>query len=235
MRETKYDRGRWDRNAILAVIAFLGLPIHLCGDSLSLTGTLATPEDIVVQTVTIGAGQNIAIQTWGFGGGLNAASALIPAGGFDPFVGLFQGTGPTAFFLDGTADNLSNYTSEPSACPPAGLVTIGSVTGQCGDVNLQFTGLAAGDYTVLLSDANNLPVALFETTGFLGDGFSDLTAGVFQTCFDANNCNSDTANWAMDITTSGGTVPEPASFVLTALGLAVVARFSRSHLRSKNR
>ena len=48
---------------------------------------------------------------------------MIPGGRFDPFVGLFQGTGPTALFLDGTADKLTNFTSEPPACPPAGLVT----------------------------------------------------------------------------------------------------------------
>ena len=235
MREankSKYDHGKWERNAILAGLALLSLPVHLCGDSLSFTGTLPTPEDIFTQTVAVGANQNITIQTWGFGGGVNAASAVIPAGGFDPFVGLFQGTGPTALFLDGTADNLSNYTSEPLACPPAGLVVIGTVAGQCGDVNLQFTGLAAGTYTVLLSDANNPPNAVFESTGFLGDGFSDLTAGVFQTCFDLNNCNADTANWALDITTSGGTVPEPASFVLTGLGLVFAARLSSRRRRS---
>jgi hypothetical protein len=228
----RYEIASARRNATLVIFGLASFCCHLAASSLSLTGTLATPEDTVTQTVTIGAGQNIQIQTWGFGGGTNGASAVIPAGGFDPFVGLFQGTGPTALFLDGTADNLSNYTSEPSACPPAGLVTIGSVTGQCGDVNLQFTGLAAGDYTVLLSDANYLPTALFETTGFLGDGFSDLTGGVFQTCFDSNNCNTDTANWAMDITTSGGTVPEPASFVLTAVGLAILSRQAWRRQRS---
>jgi hypothetical protein len=230
---TRYDAGKTKWKAILTGFALASFACSLSGSSFSFTGSLATPEDIFTQTITLGSTQNVEIQTWGFGGGTNSASAAIPAGGFDPFVGLFQGTGPTALFLDGTADNLSNYMSEPSACPPAGLVTIGSVAGQCGDVNLQFTGLAAGTYTILLTDANYVPDAVYETTGFLGDGFSDLTAGVFQTCFDANDCNTDTANWAVDVTTSGAaSAPEPASFVLAGLGIAVVSRLSSRRRRS---
>ena len=143
-------------------------------------------------------------------------------------------TGNDFIYPDDFADNLSNYTSEPSACPPAGLVTIGSVAGQCGDVNLQFTGLAAGEYTLFLSDANYVPNAVYETTGFLGDGFSDLTAGVFQTCYDLSDCNTDTANWAVDISTSGSqsSTPEPASFVLTGLGLVIVSRLASRGRRS---
>jgi hypothetical protein len=52
----------------------------------------------------------------------------------------------------------------------------------------------------------------------------DLTGGVFQTCEDANDCNMDTANWALDITTSGSSsgpspVPEPPSAELAGLGI----------------
>jgi len=197
----------------------------LCsGSTISDTGSFSTPEDTFLVSVTLASTGNITLQTYGFGGGTNAAGTVIPAGGFDPFVGLFEGTGSTALFLDGTADNLSNYPSEPSACPPAGLVTIGSVTGQCGDVRLTFTGLAAGTYTVLLSDANYVPNAVYEVTGYLGDGFSDLTGGSlpFQTCYDLSDCNTDTANWALDVTTTGGgatSTPEPASSLFVGLAL----------------
>ena len=107
-------------------------------------------------------------------------------------------------------------------------MTIGGVAGQCGDVNLEFTGLAAGAYTVLLSDGNYIPNAVFEDSpALLGDGFTDLTGGVFQTCFDANDCNNDTANWALDVTTSssGGTslVSEPPSVELAGLTAALAA------------
>lgn len=202
--------------------------------TISLTGTLSTPESTLVYSFALAAAGDVTLQTYGFGGGVNAANSTIAAGGFDPFVGLFSGAGNSAVFLDGTADNLSNYLSEPSACPPAGLVQIGRVAGQCGDVTLQFTGLAPGTYTVVLSDAGYTPNAVYEAPGgTLGDGFSDLTGGSLplQTCYDPNNCNTDTANWALDITTPTSTAatPEPASFVLAGIGLALALGASRRH------
>jgi len=170
------------------------------------------------------AAGSVTLQTYGFGGGTNAAGTAIPSGGFDPFVGLFSGTGSPAVFINGDSDVTTNYTP---GCPPAGLVTIGSVPGQCGDVNLQFTGLTPGTYTALLTDGENIPNALFEPPGgLLGDGFTDLSGGVFQTCVDANDCNNDTANWALDITEPGGSapsVPEPGAFGLAGLGLLLAA------------
>lgn len=193
-------------------------------DTVSYTGSLASSEDTFETTLTLPSTGDVTLQTYGFGGGTNAAGTTIAAGGFDPFVGLFSGTGDGAVFVDGTSDILSNFTP---GCPPAGTVSVGSVAGQCGDVTMTFSGLAAGSYTVLLSDAANLPNAVFETDGTLGDGFFDLTGGVFQTCIDENNCNTDTANWALDVTTSGGAttspVPEPPSVELAGLGLLFVA------------
>jgi hypothetical protein len=193
--------------------------------TISETGLLLNPEDSVLINLMLVADGSVTLQTYGFGGGTNAMGDVIPSGGFDPFVGLFSGTGPGAAFIDGTSDILTNYSP---GCPPAGTITIGSIPGQCGDVNLQFSGLAAGVYTVLMSDAAYLPSAAFEDSGVLGDGFVDLTGGVFQTCDDANDCNTDTANWALDITTSGEStapspVPEPSSAQLAGLGVTLVA------------
>ncbi len=224
-------RRGFSRGHICAVFLFCGSLLAVPAGAttvFSYTGTLTSPNvdpgDQAVITITLASAGNLTLQTYGFGGGTNAASTAIPAGGFDPFVGLFSGTGPTATLIDGTADNLSNYTSEPNACGPAGLVTIGAITGQCGDVLLQFTGLAAGAYTIVLTDANYVL-----NDNILGHGFTDFTLGAFTTCYDVDNCNTDTANWALDVTSSvSATVtPEPASFGLVGVGLALAIGCAR--------
>jgi len=211
------------RASIIAITA----SAWVCGsaETISQTGTLANPEDSVLINLSLVSDGSVTLQTYGFGGGTNAAGTVIAPGGFDPFVGIFAGTGSSAVFLNGSSDVLTNYSP---GCPPAGAIAIGSIPGQCGDVNLLFPDLAAGTYTVLLSDAAYLPNAVFEATpGLLGDGFADLTGGVFQTCYDADDCNTDTANWALDITTSAGAtpppVPEPPAVELAGMGIAFAA------------
>jgi len=187
------------------------------GATISYTGTLASPQDDTTQiTVTLASAGSLSWQTWGFGGGTNAASQLIGAGGFDPFVGLFSGTGPAAIFIDGTSDDLTNFAAN-QGCPPAGTRMIGG-TAVCGDVAMSFS-LAAGTYTVLLTDGAYIPSAAIGFGTTLGDGFTDLTSG-FQTCTDATHCVSDTADWALDITTpdSGTATPEPGGLWMCGLG-----------------
>lgn len=194
--------------------------------TLSYTGSLDSPEDYFLTTVTLHSTDNLILQTWGFGGGINGNGTPIPAGGFDPLVAVFSGAGPSATIVDGSSDILSNYGSY-TGCPPAGTVTIGSSIGNCGDLTMSFV-LPAGTYTIILSDAGYIPNALFDNGTFAED-FTDLTGGVFQTCVDAQNCITGTSNWALDI--SGRTLtatPEPSTLGMGALaGLALLARFTR--------
>jgi hypothetical protein len=214
--------------------------IQAAAGTISYTGTLASSIDTSTQiTVTLASAGTLDLQTFGFGGGTNAASAVIPAGGFDPFVGVFAGTGDSAVFIDGTSDVLSNYTAN---CPPAATVNIGGGD-VCGDVTMTLS-LAAGTYTVLLTDALYYPAAVSETNGLLGDGFIDWTpqdaqgpTGAFQTCNTVGattTCITPTANWALDITTpdttgSGGSesVPEPGGLWVCGTGLIVLGSVSR--------
>jgi len=209
-------------------LAFLLVAVAASAATLSTTGTLATPEEYIDFQITIGINNSaITLQTYGFGGGTNHLGDTIVSGGFDSFVGLFEGSGSDAAFIAGSSDILSDFSP---GCPPAGTLTVGSVTGQCGDDFLHVTGLAKGTYTAILSDGSYVPTAVFETSGLLGDGFSDLTNGVFQTCADIDNCNVDTGNWAMDITVPEGatvvsvsTAPEPGSGALLGICFAVGA------------
>jgi hypothetical protein len=192
--------------------------------AISYTGTLATPESTFTTTATLSSAGTLELQTWGFGGGTDAASAVIPAGGFDAFVGVFNSSGN---LIQGTSDILTNYASF-QGCPPAGVVTIGSITGQCGDVTMSLA-LVAGTYTILLSDAEYYPVAVQDSPSYgnLSEGFNDLTGGAlpFATCADLSDCKTDTANWALDVSTSGAgaAAPEPGTFGICAAGLLACA------------
>jgi hypothetical protein len=205
----------------------------------SYTGSLASSSDVfsLVFDITGASDATVTIQTWSFGGGTNAAGQSIAAGGFDPFLAIFNGTGPSAAIATdgmgnpyGTSDALSNYSSF-TGCPPAATVNLGGAI--CGDITMSLA-LAPGDYTLVLSDALNAANAVYDN-GTLGEGFTDFTGGVFQTCNtnDAGDttCASDTANYAFDVTTSTGAVtptPEPSAGALLTLGLLAAALLCRT-------
>ena len=195
----------------------------------SYTGTLTSPDngtgtfdssDSFITSLTLGTASDVTLQTYGFGGGTNAAGTTIAPGGTDPFVGLFSGTGNGAVFINGTSLDLTNYTP---GCPPANTVSdFGDTT--CGDVTLTFDNLAAGTYTVLLSDGQYIPLAAVGAGSTLGDGALDLTGGVFCNIADVTTntpCPNISGAWALDVTESPATTtaPEPASLGLLFIGL----------------
>jgi hypothetical protein len=246
----KHDTARARPNAILVMLGLLGLAFDLPGNTLLFQGTLATPEDIFTETFTIGVTQNVAIATWGFGGG-TASGNVIPAGGFDPLVALYAGDLSTASIITAggnpaaDADTLSTFVGN---CPPAGMVTIGTGSGSsiCGDVRLVVDGLAPGIYTLVLSDANYVPVSVNPgppSSSLLSDGFTDFTGGVFQTCnttSDGTFCITPTGNYAVEILGSAEgalgpqAIPEPGYWLLMAAGLAALAaRKNRTDLEKK--
>lgn len=232
----------------MAVLLFLSLAVALSvsADAVSYTGTLSSSTDVIPLVFTVGAagGQMVTVQTWGFGGGVNAAGQTISAGGFDPFIGLFSGTGSGAQILTdalgnafGTSDVLSNFSSF-AGCPPAGTVDIGGAV--CGDITMALS-LLPGTYTMILSDGANIANAVFDN-GTLGEGFTDFTGGAFQTCngVDASGnpvCVTDTANWAFDLTmanVSPTPTPEPASLLLFGTGLFGLGWWKRRKLTQRN-
>jgi hypothetical protein len=227
-----------NRNIFLTLGLLATTALSLSAESLSYTGTLGSPEDVFEVSFTLSSTSTVTVQTWSFGGGVNAMGQPIAAGGFDPLIALFSGTGPSATIVTDTSGNplidADNLNNPPWAfvgnCPPAGVVAIG-FNNDCGDDWMQVT-LAAGTYTLLLSDANYIPAAINDN-GSLSEGFTDLTAGVFQTCDPAADaCITPNGNYAVDITSPGlvnhaaQTITFPAiptQYALTSVGLSATA------------
>jgi hypothetical protein len=209
-----------------AVRLFLVLTIGVAAAAASVTtsyvGILASPETPVDYTVTLLTAGTVTLQTYGFGGGTNAAGTHVAAGGTDPFLAIFSGTGNGATILTdglsnayGTALDLSNYSSF-MGCPPAGAPVIGG-SAQCADIVMTLA-LAAGTYTVVIGDGEYIANAVFDN-GTLGEGFTDLTGGNFcNAAINGVDCPNASGAYALDITTAAGPAPapEPSTMVLVS-------------------
>ncbi len=123
-----------------AALVTAGAPAQAA--NVSFTGNLAGDNAVELFTFTLAVDANVTLRTLSYDGGVNAAGSPIAAGGFDPVLALFFGTGSEALLFDGDDD------------------------GGPGLDSLLQRPLLAGTYTVSLSQ-----VAYFANGPTLGDGF----------------------------------------------------------------
>jgi hypothetical protein len=195
---------------------FLLMPVFASATTLSYIGNL-DPEDandVFLASFTLSSTSNLHVQSWGYGGtsaapgGTNAAGTVITSGGFDTYLSLFQGSGPSAVFL---------FSNDDGGCGPAAPNPV------CEDSRLDLASLNAGTYTLALTLPNNFSFAENYGSGTLGDSFIGLQSDYY----DFVSGKVRTSAYAFDVTytpsedTSPPAVPEPASFVLLASGLVV--------------
>ena len=194
----------------------------------SYTGTLANSESVFQTTVKITAGDGIVLQSFGFGGGTNASGTAISAGGTAPEVAVFDTTG--GIVTDGmgnpygTSIALGNYPTFMGCTLGEAAAPVIGGTPQCGDVTMTLDDLAAGDYTIVLSDSLYIANAIFDN-GNLSEGFTDFTGGQFCNLeINGVACPNTSGNYALDVTTITPAVatPEPTSLLLLGSGLLVV-------------
>jgi hypothetical protein len=151
-----------------------GLPVILLvliwsriAAGISLVGQLDpnNPQDAFLFAFDLSAPGQVRIQSWGYGGtsnapdGTNAAGMVIPPGGFDPYVSVFNGVRPAATFVASNDDG---------ACPPGAVSA-----GKCYDSALA-VNLSAGSHTLSVTAFLNMSFAENLGTGTLDDGFIGL-------------------------------------------------------------
>ena len=107
----------------------------------SFTGTFANDSDQREFFFTLASGGPVTVRTFSYAGGTNAAGTVIPAGGFDPTVSLYDSSGVLL------------AVNQDGGC---GVVAADPVTSSCWDSYLPIT-LPAGTYRVVLTQSTNLP------------------------------------------------------------------------------
>jgi hypothetical protein len=160
----------------------------------------ADPNQVFLHEFELSAAGDISVKSWGYGGGVNAAGELIPAGGFDPLLSVFSGSGDGAVFLDSNYDELC---------------------ATCHDATFTLTALAAGSYTLALTVPANISFAENYGGGTLADGFTQ-----FGQYYDIDSGTERLPHFAVDL--SGTTlVPEPGTHTLMTAGVLLLLALAR--------
>lgn len=195
------------------------------GASFSFTGTFTQDDQQAQFIFTLNSPGSVIVHTLGYGGGTNFAGSVIPAGGFDPILTVFQGTGPTASLFNNNND---------AGCPPPGGLNQDPVTNACWDSYMTLAGLPAGQYTLVLTQSDNGANGPTLGDGFGRDGQGNFTGPAFLggpgSFIDANPAQR-TGDWAVDILRADDAflvaIPEPGTWSLAAAGLALLIAKSR--------
>ncbi len=146
--------------------------------------------------------------TYGWGGGTSGTGAVVPSGGLEPYLSLFDSGG---HFL------ASTYFG--TVCPSGA----NSLDGYCYDVELDGGMLGPGTYQIALTAFENMSYAE-NSGGVLADGFTGL----------GNLWPGENLNYAFDVVLESETtetVPEPGTALpFAAFGTALL--LARRHHRS---
>jgi hypothetical protein len=208
---------RLSRYGLVVLVFCLSVGVASAGN-FSFTGTFVQDDQLEIFLFTAPSAGAM-LRTWSYAGGTNANGQIIPAGGFDPILTVFDATGGltnSSPFVDNNNDG-------------AGVAT-DLTTGNAFDSLLLLAN--PGTYALVLSQNDN-----FANQPTFGDGFHEQGNGNFTAayCGGQSFCDITPAqrngNWAVDIVGAGTaidiTAPEPGSILLWATGIASLALLRR--------
>jgi len=218
---------RLSRFGCLLATVCLSVATGIAG-SFSFVGTFTQDDQLAFFQFTAPSATTM-LRTWSYAGGTNAAGAVIPDGGFDPILSVFDATGGlvSSSLLIAANDN-GDFTC-PTNAP--NCVSPDPNTFSAFDSMLLLPALNPGGiYVVVLSQADNSANGPTYGDGFREAGNGNFTPNTFP-CGGSAFCDANlaqrTGNWAVDITDVGraasigsGAVPEPGTMLLLGCGLA---------------
>ncbi len=196
----------------LSLIIFVGS--FATAADFSFSGTFAADDSRQLFSFNLAATSTVTLQTYSYAGGVNQAGMIIPEGGFDPILTLFDSTG---LLINENDDGYAN-------------VSVDSVTGQHWDSYIHTT-LAAGTYTIALTQYDNFPNGSYLSDGFSRMGQLNFTNafGCLAGAFCDRTGDSRTADWEFDVsgTPSATAIPEPEMPVLVFMSIVFIGAFHR--------
>jgi hypothetical protein len=202
----------------------------------SFAGTFDVDDDVQLFNFTSDGTSTVYLVSYAYGGGTQANGAVHAQGGMDTIVTLFDSTG--AFYTSNDDGSSICFGGAEALGPGIDAGNTDTNTGAGAPLDPCYSSvLAAGDYTVAVSQFDNIANGPNLTDGFQEDGQGNFT-GTLGECSNGSFCdvsgldpfNNRTNVWAYDIlnvSAADVVVPAPAAawlFGSALLGLGVVKR-----------